>query len=510
MTLKIMPLGDSITHGWITNLDTGSGGYRVSLWNSLRNGGYDVDLVGTRSTGPSTIDRDHEGYPGYRIDQVAAIVDNLLVANQPDVVLLMLGTNDLLQDRSVGNAPNRLAGLIDQIYTQQPDVQILVASLPPLNYSSNDTQQVIDFNSLLPDIVESRFAQGRNIHLVDINRSMGVTDLADKIHPTASGYVKIANTWYDAIRSLVDFRSDRFDFNGDRNPDILWRNPTTGENQIWQMDRFSVTTMVPLPAVEDLNWTIAPIVDGNRDGNPDLVWYNSATGESKIWQMNGTAISTKISFPVMSGNNWAIQAITDLTQDGNPDFIWRNARTGENLIWHMNGTSVSTSVPLPIMEPSQWTISGQNDFDQNGNPDILWHNTSNGQTILWQMDGVTLSTAIELPGMEDSNWTIESSVDLNRDGSPDLLWHNSSTGENLMWQMSRISLTTTIPLPSMEDSNWTIEGMVDLNRDGNPDFIWHNLSTGENLAWQMNRTSLVTAFSLPSLEVPEWQIEGLQ
>ena len=66
--VRVMPLGDSITEG--TQVP---GGYRIGLWQRLAAGGYRVDFVGSQSNGPASLgDHDHEGHPGWRIDQIDA------------------------------------------------------------------------------------------------------------------------------------------------------------------------------------------------------------------------------------------------------------------------------------------------------------------------------------------------------------------------------------------------------------------------------------------------------
>src|SRR5437868_6298425 len=69
--IKIMPLGDSITYGAYSS--TG-GGYRFHLWNDLRVRGFPVDFVGSVKTGPASFDRENEGHPGWKINQIAAQV----------------------------------------------------------------------------------------------------------------------------------------------------------------------------------------------------------------------------------------------------------------------------------------------------------------------------------------------------------------------------------------------------------------------------------------------------
>src|SRR5215218_4850963 len=58
--VKIMPLGDSITHGGATG-----GGYRLGLEDKLIAGSYDFNFVGTQTNGnyPALESRRHEGHP---------------------------------------------------------------------------------------------------------------------------------------------------------------------------------------------------------------------------------------------------------------------------------------------------------------------------------------------------------------------------------------------------------------------------------------------------------------
>ena len=100
-----MPLGDSITRGkGDGNLSVG--GYRAFLEDQLAAGGYSFDFVGSLVEGPPSLaDKDHEGHGGLRIDQIGAQVQAWLGAADPDVVLLMIGTNDITQNYDLANAP---------------------------------------------------------------------------------------------------------------------------------------------------------------------------------------------------------------------------------------------------------------------------------------------------------------------------------------------------------------------------------------------------------------------
>src|SRR2546427_13252520 len=75
--IRILPLGDSITQGWIV-----PGGYRLPLYQLLTNAGYNVDFTGTQTDNgaPGLPDPDHEGHPGWTIRQITAIAPDVLAS----------------------------------------------------------------------------------------------------------------------------------------------------------------------------------------------------------------------------------------------------------------------------------------------------------------------------------------------------------------------------------------------------------------------------------------------
>ena len=107
-TVKIMPLGDSITLGY-----PGDEGYRKNLYLDMINSGFNVDFVGSQKNGVG-FDNDHEGYVGYQANQIRDNVYGWLVNNPADVVLLHIGTNDVESGQDV-------AGIVSEVewYTQQ-------------------------------------------------------------------------------------------------------------------------------------------------------------------------------------------------------------------------------------------------------------------------------------------------------------------------------------------------------------------------------------------------------
>jgi len=195
--VRVMPLGDSITEG--TQVP---GGYRIGLWQRLVNGRYTVDLVGSQYNGPASLgDHDHEGHPGWRIDQIDASVTGWLATYQPHTVLLHIGTNDVLQNYNVSTAPNRLSALIDHMTSAAPNAEVFVAQIIPLANSGQENA-VRTFNAAIPGIVQNKVNAGKHVHLVDMHSALTTADLIDGVHPTASGYDKMAAVWHNALLSV--------------------------------------------------------------------------------------------------------------------------------------------------------------------------------------------------------------------------------------------------------------------------------------------------------------------
>ncbi|MEV6876670.1 ricin-type beta-trefoil lectin domain protein [Amycolatopsis sp. NPDC051128] len=195
--VRVMPLGDSITEG--TQVP---GGYRIGLWQRLSAGGYQVDFVGSQVNGPATLgDRDHEGHPGWRIDQLDANIVNWLRTTTPHTVLLHIGTNDVLQNFDVARAPARLSGLIDHITATAPDAEVFVATIIPLANAGQESA-ARTYNAAVPGIVRNNQNAGKHVHLVDMHAALTAADLIDGVHPTATGYDKMAATWFAALQSV--------------------------------------------------------------------------------------------------------------------------------------------------------------------------------------------------------------------------------------------------------------------------------------------------------------------
>ena len=149
--VKIMPLGDSITAGSPWDL----GGYRWPLENLLLDAGYSFDYVGSlRIASPAAMPRPwHEGHGGYQIESVdggqqleGPVVDSALRTYQPDVILLLAGSNNLNFPDTLD--PVRTSAMYDrllvQIFGLAPGVAVVASPVPWKTSVPSD--QVAAFN----------------------------------------------------------------------------------------------------------------------------------------------------------------------------------------------------------------------------------------------------------------------------------------------------------------------------------------------------------------------------
>lgn len=198
---RIMPLGDSLTSG-----TTVVGGYRNKLYDLLTAAGYNVDFVGTQTdaANPGLPDGDHQGMGGYRIDQLQSGVPTWLdeIAD-PDVILLMIGTNDFSAGFNTATAQTRLACLVEDIAAKRPHAKIILSNL--LLRTDNAGLEALQsvYNAAIPGIVADQVALGRQVSFLDMHAALQPGDFEEGVHPSSAGYQKMAETWFPAIQSVI-------------------------------------------------------------------------------------------------------------------------------------------------------------------------------------------------------------------------------------------------------------------------------------------------------------------
>ncbi len=200
---RIMPLGDSITQG-----DSKHNTYRRPLWIQLRKAGYNIDFVGStrehvKGHSPlSDFDQDHEGHWGWRVDQVLEKIDGWSRINNPDIVLIHLGTNDLFHGKSPESTLEELWQLVQKLRRTNPRVKLLIAQLIPCG----DTVKIQLFNQGIATLARITTTQESPILAVDqfsgFNAAAGA-DTYDGCHPNEAGEKKMASRWFAALKKVL-------------------------------------------------------------------------------------------------------------------------------------------------------------------------------------------------------------------------------------------------------------------------------------------------------------------
>ena len=250
--VKIIAMGDSITHGYIN----GDNGYRKYFCYGLQqNGITDFNMVGpnndwTDSTtydwnGTTiTYDPAHAGYSGYAIQKIGSrqglqetifdttytdgdVSGNMMEVYQPDVIMLQIGTNDVL-DAQLTGIGDRLEELVDKLlpYVSGDGQVLYLASIPDIDaakkydwlgayqwtygvsYESDPEKFVAtvqaavdDYNTIVKNLVAKKQAKGAHIEFSDINSTIDISagDLEDGVHPSEQGYAKMGQYWSNLL-----------------------------------------------------------------------------------------------------------------------------------------------------------------------------------------------------------------------------------------------------------------------------------------------------------------------
>jgi pimeloyl-ACP methyl ester carboxylesterase len=176
-------------------------------------------------------------------DTRAIAKEALAASPNPDVILLLIGINDLIVNRNAPEATlSRMGELLDELAEYAPDAEIIVGNLipnasddPVIGYVPSKTyvnseDKVRRFNRGLPGVIESKKAEGIKVEWVDLHSRLTREDLADGIHPNKNGYDRIASAWFEA---LMNGRIGRRVVikNGDRKTDRELPNVTAGKAQ---------------------------------------------------------------------------------------------------------------------------------------------------------------------------------------------------------------------------------------------------------------------------------------
>lgn len=197
-TVRIMFAGDSITAGYYSD---DLGGFRKPLWSQFQSVGIPVDFVGSLDSPPvGNLDTDHEGHLGYTSAAVKAHMAGWLAATPADVVVLMVGNNDTLQQVPLATSMQNISDTIDII---GKDRRIVVVRPAPSSVVWID-QRLTVFAATEHALMSRKQHEGYRIEYVSTFAGFNTaTDLVDGVHPNNAGFVKIAGSMWAQLSATV-------------------------------------------------------------------------------------------------------------------------------------------------------------------------------------------------------------------------------------------------------------------------------------------------------------------
>jgi lysophospholipase L1-like esterase len=185
-TVRVACIGDSITQGY---------GYPNKL-QALLGANYTVENFGSSS---STLLLSTDKPYIYEVEFARA------KEFQPDIAVVMLGTNDARTDyfKSIDNFVSDYLMLIDELQALKSNPEIFLVKPPPLFNNSFSLENVNLLEAIIPRI--EQIADEKGLPIIDVYSALENHPeyFQDGVHPNSEGATIIANEVYGAITSFT-------------------------------------------------------------------------------------------------------------------------------------------------------------------------------------------------------------------------------------------------------------------------------------------------------------------
>lgn len=447
--LRIMPVGDSITAGYTNNSAWTvpfEFGYRRQLYNLLTGAGYDFLFVGSSAepfnytvtgygdpthggTVSPTFDlrnidgynyNGHHGYGGRNITTTTSNIAAQMTADNPDVILLMIGINGIST-----SSPGQLDTLVTTIFTSKPTVKLIVAEITPYAQSASVAAArnplIVDYNTYIRDVLVPKFVgQGRSITRINQHRNF-LTDpnnpssaTIDALysnainHPTNGAYDTMAQTWFEGFQAIIPAPATPL-LSGTVFPAAIAQGTTIGTLS---------NTTPPAPETFTYDFAAGP---GDSDNAKFTITGNQLKAGSYNFSTAPYNATYRIRVKATGGSSGRIGnktfVLTTTSVDSDNDQLpdsWEMAKAG-------NLTSL--------------TLTG--DLDQDGLTDTAEYNLSLGaypniNPVKADTDGDGLTDGLETAGAGQRPPTNPTLADTDGDSVSDLSEDNTGTYVSLL------------------------------------------------------------------------------
>lgn len=119
-----------------------------------------------------------------------------LVSNyRPEVVLLLVGTNDVAQDYDLPGAPARLGVLVDRLLAASPSVRVFIGGIP--QWADPAKKARVDaYNNGVATVANSKGPRVSFVPTQIIGNDPTLELTSDGVHPSRCGYARMGYVWY--------------------------------------------------------------------------------------------------------------------------------------------------------------------------------------------------------------------------------------------------------------------------------------------------------------------------
>jgi chitodextrinase len=199
-----MPVGDSITRG-ASNAGSGvQGTYRYYLSEHLNASEVDFDYVGPYVTHPAGAylhqgqwNHSSHAVEGWEMRDIRGSIAGAMLAHEPDILLMIAGTNDMRSGYSVDLTISRLSETVSNARAVNPEIGIILAEIPP---NSLNAAGVVEYNTRLRVYAQEASTAASPIHTVDLHTGFDLDGYTyDRLHPNDTGDRWIADRFASGL-----------------------------------------------------------------------------------------------------------------------------------------------------------------------------------------------------------------------------------------------------------------------------------------------------------------------
>lgn len=212
-----MPMGDSVT----SRGSSPESSYRYWLWLDLTNAGFNVQFVGHESgvsDGTPANSWPEESYEGGNSSfdgwtTTNGVQDAASAASlSPQILLLDLGANDIIQGATLGEIQTNLETIIDTFAADDPGVIIVLAIPSGFAADPSSTRQVqhqqradqSKMGGVVSRVVKTERKAGVAITAINLFSGYNIRrDTVDLTHPNVQGEQQIARKYFNKLRPIL-------------------------------------------------------------------------------------------------------------------------------------------------------------------------------------------------------------------------------------------------------------------------------------------------------------------